>query len=127
MNRTKLMVSVGVLTLTAFATVQFGHAAEAKPKYTIKEVMKALHKGDTSVGKRVGAGNGTKEDFAKMVDYYGALPANKPPKGDDASWKAKTTALLDSAKALNAGKPGALEAFKKASNCKACHSVHKED
>jgi hypothetical protein len=101
--------------------------AEAKPKYSIKEVMKALHKGDDALCKKVVKGEGTHEDFMKLVEYYRSLPLNEPPKGDAASWKEKTTALLKSAQALHEGKPGAVEKYKAAVNCKACHSVHKPD
>jgi cytochrome c556 len=101
--------------------------AEDKPKYTVKEVMKALHKGDDAIAKKVAKGEGMHEDYMKLVQYYTALPLNEPPKGDAASWKAKTTALLDAAKALHEGKPGALDQYKQAVNCKACHSVHKPD
>jgi hypothetical protein len=104
----------------------FVRAAD-KPKYTIAEIMKALHKGEDSLGNRVGAGHGTKEDFAKMVDYYTSLPLDAPPVGDDASWKTKSTALLDAAKALRDGKENALAQYNKAVNCKACHSVHREE
>ena len=100
-------------------------AADAHPKYTIKDVMKALHKGDENIGKKVSRGQGTAEDFAKMVDYYSALPANKPPRGEQASWDAKTAALVKAAKSLKAGDSGALEAYKAATNCKACHTAHK--
>jgi hypothetical protein len=89
--------------------------------------MKALHKGEDSVGNKVSAGHGTKEDFAKMVDYYTSLPLDSPPVGDDVSWKAKSTALLDAAKALRDGKENALAQYNKAVNCKACHSVHRDE
>jgi hypothetical protein len=102
-------------------------AADTKPQFTTKEVMKALHKGKENVGKKVITGQGTKEDFAKLAAYYKSLPLNTPPKGDKTSWNTKTTALLTSAKALEAGSPGALESYKKAVNCKACHSEHRED
>jgi hypothetical protein len=101
--------------------------AEEKPKYTVKEVMKALHKGDDAIAKKVTKGEGTHEDFAKLVEYYKSLPLNEAPKGDAASWKEKTTALLKAAQALHEGKAGALEQYKAAVNCKACHSVHKPD
>ena len=100
-------------------------AADAQPKYTIKDVMKALHKGDENIGKKVSRGQGTADDFAKLVDYYSALPANKPPRGEQASWDAKTAALVKAAKSLKAGDSGALEAYKAATNCKACHTAHK--
>lgn len=124
-NRTRtlaLALGVGLLTLAPV------HAAETgKPKYSIEEIMKALHKGDDAVGKRVGKGQGTKADFAKLVEYYPSLALNKPPKGDLAAWKSRSNALLAAAKALNSGEDGALERYKKAVNCKACHSEHRED
>ncbi|MDB6055687.1 MAG: hypothetical protein JWN25_3210 [Verrucomicrobiales bacterium] len=117
-----------VTALTAVAilsgTVGLLKAADAKPKYTIKEVMEALHKGKENIAKTAAAGNGTKADFDKMVDYYSALPANTPEKGSAESWKEKTTKLLDAAKELQAGKPDAVAHYKEASNCKACHTEH---
>lgn len=100
-------------------------AADAKPKYTVKDVMKAFHKGDDNAGKKIARGQGSADDIAKLVEYYEALPANKPPRGEQASWDAKTAALLKAAKSLKAGEAGALEALKSATNCKACHSAHK--
>lgn len=100
-------------------------AADAKPKYSVKDVMKALHKGDENTGKKIARGQGDAADLAKLVDYYEALPANKPPRGEQASWDAKTGALLKAARSLKAGEAGALEAFKAATNCKACHGAHK--
>jgi cytochrome c peroxidase len=118
------LIAIGGL---AIATAPIISAIEAKPKYTTKEVMKALHKGDINVAKRVLKGQGTKADFAKLVEYYQSLPLNAPPRGDKASWDAKTVALLSAAKSLNAGDPNGLNAFKQAVNCKACHSVHKPE
>jgi hypothetical protein len=114
----------GLFTLVA---TQLARAAEAKAKYTIKEVMKATQKGDDAIGKRVAKGQGTQEDFAKLVEYFESLPLCSPEKGDQASWNAKATALVKSARALKAGEPNALAAYKQAANCKACHSVHKPD
>ena len=102
-------------------------AADAKPKYTIKEVMKATHKGDAAVGKRGAGGKGTKDDFVLLVEYYESLPLCTPSKGDKADWDKKASALLNSARALKAGEPGALAQYKQASNCKACHSLYKPD
>ena len=99
--------------------------AAPKPKYTTKEIMEAIHKGKESLGKKVADGSGTPADFKKMVEYYTSLPLNDPPQGDVAVWKKKATALLLSAKALEAGKPGALDQYKEAVNCKACHSEFK--
>jgi hypothetical protein len=103
------------------------NAADKKPKYTTEQVMEALHKGDDNVGKRILKGEGSKEDLAKLVEYYPSLPLNEPAKGDKASWEAKTTALLKAAKALHAGEAGALEQYKQAVNCKACHNAHRPE
>ena len=102
-------------------------AADDKPKYSTKDIMKALNKGDENLGKKVARGHGTAEDFSKLVDYYSALPANKPPRGDQSSWDAKTAALVKASKALMTGEPGALAAYKAAVNCKACHTEHKPE
>ncbi|HYE31370.1 MAG TPA: hypothetical protein VEH27_08085 [Methylomirabilota bacterium] len=116
------------LTAVALAALTvFVNAADKKPKYTTSEVMEALHKGETNTGKKILQGNGTKEDFAKLVEYYESLPLNPIEKGDKASWEAKTTALLKAAKALNAGEAGALEKYKEAVNCKACHNAHRPE
>jgi hypothetical protein len=101
--------------------------AQDKPQFTVKEVMQALHKGDDALSKKVSKGEGTPADFNKLVLYYTALPLNTAPKGDATSWKEKSTALLVAAQALETGKPGALDQYKAAVNCNACHSVHKPD
>jgi cytochrome c556 len=115
-----LMAAVG----TSLAVVCY---AADKPKHTIKEVMKELHKGDTAPFKKVAKGEGSKEDLAKFVEYYTDLTLQEPAKGDAKEWHAKTAKLLAATKALQAGKPGALDGFKEAANCKACHSAHKGD
>jgi hypothetical protein len=56
---------------------------------------------------------------------FTALAANKPPKGEEESWKEKTTALLTAAKDVAAGKDGAGDALGKAANCMECHKAHK--
>ena len=127
MKRQTLLRCLAAACVLGFGAATAVHAVDAKPKYTIKEVMKAAHKGEDNLGKKVSKGQGTPDDFAKLVDYYASLPLNDPPRGDKAAWHEKTTALLDAAKALKAGKPGALEAYKQAVNCKACHSEHKPE
>jgi cytochrome c5 len=126
-SQKNLLICLIALAALAIATAPIISAIEAKPKYTTKEVMKALHKGDVNVAKRVLKGQGTKADFAQMVNYYQSLPLNAPPRGDKASWDAKTVALFTAAKSLYAGDPNGLNAYKQAVNCKACHSVHKPE
>jgi hypothetical protein len=99
-------------------------ASQDKPK-SIKEAMAATHKGDDSLVKKIQSGKGSDEDHKKILEIYEFLATQKPSKGDEASWKAKTAALVAASKDLVDKKAGAAEAFKKASDCKACHSVHK--
>ena len=126
-TRRNLIAASVALAFVGAVSVPVLRAAEAKPKYTTKEVMKTLHKGQDNIAKHVSQGSGTKEEFDKLVEYYASLPLNEPPKGDKESWTAKSTALFKAAQDLKAGKPNALAGFKQAVNCKACHSVHRPD
>ena len=49
-----LLAAVAGMSLAAFSLLPPTIAADAKPKYTTEEIMKAIHKGDDSIGKRVG-------------------------------------------------------------------------
>ena len=120
----RILVSVAV----AVAAVVAGCSTfSSKPKYTTEQIMEQGFKGKESPAARVGRGEGTAADFKLLAELTASLPLNAPPKGDAASWKEKSTALAKAGKELAAGKAGALEAWKAASNCKACHSAHKPD
>ncbi len=95
-----------------------------EPK-SIKDVMVAVHKGKDSTISKVKDGKGTEDDNKKLVKMYEFLATQKAPKGDEKSWKDKTEALVAAAKDLVDKKDGALDKVKAASNCKACHDVHK--
>ncbi|NBV22830.1 MAG: hypothetical protein EBS05_13055 [Proteobacteria bacterium] len=102
-------------------------AADAKSN-PIKDAMAKYHKapkGTDPVCKKAGAGTASKEEIKGMLAAYTAMAAAKPPQGDDASWKAKTGALVAAATALDKGEAGAADKYKGAVNCKACHDVHK--
>lgn len=90
----------------------------------IKDVM-ALHKGKESFLANIIAGKGSDDDLKKLVAGYEFMAAQKPPTGDEGSWKTLTAALLAAAKDAQAKKEGALDKLKAASNCKACHEPHK--
>ena len=111
-------------TLLAVALIGiFGVVATAdaqdEPKHTIKEVMQQAHRGDGALLRKVLSGNASDEEKAKLNELYTALAANKPPKGDEASWKEKTKAILDAAKA------GDAAALRRTTNCRGCHSAHR--
>ena len=117
-----------VATAAAGAFIIAGCASyDAKPKYTIEQIMDQGFKGKESPAGRVGKGEGSPADIKLLAELTRALPLNPPPQGDLASWKEKSTALAAAGQALADGKPGALEAWKTAVNCKTCHSVHKPE
>lgn len=96
----------------------------------IKEVMKTYHKapkGTDPICKKAIDGKASPEEIKKLVAGYKVLTTTKPPKGDDASWKEKTSKLYAAAQALEKGAPDATAKYKAALDCKACHSVHKPD
>ena len=110
MKRVTAMIAVALtcaLVLPAMA---------AEPKMTIKEVMK-LHK--EGLHKKFQDGSATKEEAAKLLAAYEEMAKNKPPKGDEGSWKSLNDALIAATKA------GDKNAFKKAVDCKGCHGPHK--
>ena len=113
--------------LGALAFAPLVIAETKKPKYTVKEVMQAIHKGQDNIGKRAVQGVASRDDIAKLAEYYESLPQNEPPRGELGSWKEKTGKLVAASKALKAGNPGAAELYKNAANCKACHNVHKPE
>ncbi len=121
----KIQFVGATLALACIAGLTVVHAQDKTPKYTVEQIMKALHKGDDAVGKKVLNGKGTQADFDKLVEYYTSLPLNDAPQGDPAGWKQKTTAVLNAAQALKDGKPGALAQYAKAVSCKDCHSVYR--
>jgi len=104
--------------------VLVGASAASTQAKSIKDVM-AAHKGKDSLLSKITGGKGTDEEHKKLLEMYEFMATQKPPQGDEASWKAKTTALVAAAKDLVEKKAGAADALKKASDCKACHSVHK--
>ena len=109
---------VGVVALLGFGLLIGGNeAGDAKPKYTIKQVMAKAMKGKGY----------QKLEKDEQIDLFVALAANMPPMGDAASWKEKTTKLLAAAQSLEKGETDAAAKYKAALDCKACHSVHKPD
>jgi hypothetical protein len=114
-----LIVSIGWV-----AVALTGGAQDAKPKYTIKEVMKTAHKGGLT--KKVAKGEASAEEKKQLVELYEALAANHPPMGDEASWKEKTAELVVAAKEAAEGKEGAAAKVNAIfMKCMGCHSAHK--
>jgi hypothetical protein len=85
---------------------------------SISVIMKKAMKGGGLIGK-VDKGTATPEEKKEFIALLTDLAAHKPPKGDETSWREKTKALLEAAKADN------VKALNKAADCKGCHSMHK--
>ena len=92
--------------------VQSAPVADKVTHEQIEEVMKKGFKArlqdDLAANKEV------------LAKYAAWLAEYKPPIGDAESWKKKTGAIVAAIKADNQA------ALKKATNCKACHNVHKK-
>jgi hypothetical protein len=110
-------VAFGWVVITVTGT------AQEKAKYTTKEVMQKAHKG--GLMKKVSEGKASDEEKKQLVAFYEALAANKPPKGDEAEWKVKTSAVLAAARAAAEGQQGAAEKLSATVKCMECHQAHK--
>lgn len=101
-----------------------------KPALTIKQIMNKAHKPADANSKiyllkKVATGKATAAESKELHGYYEKLAKLKPAKGDQASWDAKTKALVDAAKAAVDGDANFKTKLSKATNCAACHKVHK--
>ncbi len=122
--KTKLLSVAVVAALAAGLTAWNSQAAEGKGG-SIKSIMKAQFKGDTSNFKKATKGELDKAGIEKLLADCKAICAEKPSKGDEASWKEKTDALVAALESLQKGEADAAAKVEKAGNCKACHDVHK--
>jgi hypothetical protein len=91
----------------------------------IKKAMKESFKPDNALSKKVSGGTATEAELAQMLKICQDIGAAKPPKGDAAAWTSKCQALINAVKKIQAKDATGVEAFKKAVNCKACHTDHK--
>lgn len=123
-----LMVSaVGAALSLAVLSTSYAADGDNKDSRT-KEFMKKYHKapkGVEPVAKRAAEGKATPQELKELAAGYHMMAKEKPPEGDMASWKEKTTKLAAAADALVKGEPDAPARYKEAVNCKACHEVHK--
>lgn len=122
------------LAPTLFAAAFLGAAlvlpARAEDDDPIAKFMKATHgapKGVDSVSKKAVKGIASPAEIQKLIAGYKMMAKQKPEKGDLASWKEKTAALIKTSEALVNGDEAARKAYEQAVNCKACHSQHKPD
>lgn len=99
--------------------------ASASADATIKQSMKKYHKPDDAIAKKVGKGEASDAELAELLKSYEEMKGAKPSKGDAGSWEEKTAAVIGALKKVQAKEAAGPAEFKKAIDCKACHSVHK--
>lgn len=99
----------------------------SKENLTIKLIMEKVHKGEnTLLAKAIGK-KANNDEVRRLLAYYEALSLLKPKKGKLRSWKTRTWDLMSAVKLLDANLADqkGIDALKTASNCKACHTLHK--
>lgn len=116
------LILVPCLGLTL--ALAFAEEKESATKVFMKKYHKAPQGVDT-IAKKATLGKATPQELKELAAGYKAMTTEKPPRGEMASWKEKTAKLAAAGEALAKGAPDAVERFKEASNCKACHSEHK--
>lgn len=124
-----LSIAAGTAVVLA-ASVFVSTLNAAEGDNATKKFMKDFHKapkGVDPVCKKAADGKATPDELATLVAGYKAMCSAKPPKGDEASWKEKTSKVLEAAMALQKGAADGAAKYKEAVNCKACHSAHKPD
>lgn len=96
----------------------------AEMSLDIKQVM-AQHKKDGLLDKVLNESS-DEADRRKLVELYEFLVTAPPLKGDAKSWRQRTNALLNAArKMVQSQDETTLLGLKNASNCRACHSMHR--
>jgi hypothetical protein len=118
----KFLVACVIITF-AWVIVAVTGLAQDKPKYTTKEVMQKAHKG--GLMKKVSEGKASAEEKKQLLEFYEALAANKPQKGDEAEWKVKTSAIVAAARAAAEGDEAAAKKLSDTVKCMECHQAHK--
>jgi mono/diheme cytochrome c family protein len=113
------LVVVGAVSAAIAVTA----AEEGEAKYSIKEVMKEAH--GKKLLNKVLEGEASAEEKTKLLDLYLSLLENKPKKGEEDSWHGKAEAVVLAAAKVAAGRESGVAELKTATNCAACHQVHK--
>ena len=124
--RSGLRFGAAALLAAVFTGMTVFGAADDKPKLDIEDIMGKAHGEDNDkILKKVLDGKASDAEKKELLELYTELGKNKPPKGDDKSWKDKTTALVSASKDVVDGKDSGVAGLKKASNCAGCHKAHK--
>lgn len=123
MKKAMFAGAVATLSLVLFLGDNQAGDKKEKPKYEIGEVMQKALKG--GLAKKVAEGKATAAEKKQLVDYFVALHANTPPRGEASRWDKVTASLLDVAKAAEKGDAKAGKSLAKLINCTNCHKEFK--
>jgi hypothetical protein len=114
----------GWMLLAAGSVAILGAVPATNPTMSIHAIMDNAFDGDDSLVARAAEGKATEAERKLLLDYARALAAKRAPSADVVDWKTRTEAIVAAAQDLVDGKPGAVEAVKKATDCAACHDIH---
>ena len=120
-----VLAAAGFVAFTLATSLAAEKKDDKKPKYTAKEVMEKGHKGKDSLVQKVIGGKASDAEKKDLLEMYESLALVEAPKGDKASWKTKTAALVKAAEGVVKGEKGAADKLKSATNCRACHTAHR--
>ncbi len=101
----------------------FGDDEKPAEKSTIKSIMKVAFK--DGLARKVATGKATAEESAEFLKLSKALQELKPPQGDEESWTEKTKGLVEATQAVIDKTEEGAALFRTATNCMACHEIHK--
>ena len=122
------VVAVGAV-VTASASLAEEKKEEEKKPMSIHDVMEKGFKGGKSLFRAVTnkKKESTEEQNKKFLGMLKDMAKQKPPMGDEESWKKLTTAMIEPAEMIVKGEDVAKAklALKKAASCAKCHKAHK--
>ena len=96
----------------------------------ISDFMKKYHKapeGTDPTCKKAASGTASDAELGELLKGYQAICAETPPKGEKDAWVKRCQELVAAIKLIQAKDAGGADAYKKAVNCKGCHSEFKAD
>lgn len=124
---TRPQITFWLATLAAGCLLLPASAEKARPRLSIKAVMKEAIKGHSALVKKACKGTATPAELEQMVACFQDMAAGRPPRGDTASWERKCAALLEAALWVQRepASKDASYALERAVECRQCHDAHK--
>lgn len=97
----------------------------AQAEDVISDFMKAHHKAPQGIDptcKKASNGAATDAELAALLKGYQAICGQTPPQGEKDAWVKRCQELVAAVKGMQEKKDGAVDDYKKAVNCKSCHT-----